>query len=95
MGTMIPKIRPEVINASLISTVVFFGFTKRSSRVILRNLDVSSDINYAYEASATIFETLRANNETTIIDAINGIALKSLAGTLSNVEIRVEHKYLE
>ena len=88
---------PDIIKDTAFSTAVFFGFTNRSSRLIINNLDAANDLLFKFNPTANVgsFFTLEAGVEPlTVVDGVMGISVKANAGQTILFEVLASHAQL-
>lgn len=71
---------PETLKGTAFSGGVFFGFSRRTSRVIVRNKDSTDDLLYHFQPASAdaVFSTLeQGKDDVEIVDSVMGIHVKA------------------
>lgn len=100
----VPNLGPEVIKGTAISTGVFFGFRRLTSRILIKNLSPDEDLSYHFLLISTDSEytTIPAGPDgvaadarpETIVDSVMGINVKAPAGQTIAFEAVAMFDYL-
>ena len=81
MGSNIPSLGPTIITKIANSAGVFFGFKRRSARVLVKN-NGAVPLKYHFEllSDGADFATLEVGGKETVVDQVMGIHVKTASG---------------
>lgn len=93
----IPNLVPEVLKGTAISTGVFYAFQKRTSSVMIKNVDSTNPLLYHFQpasADSPFLTIAQGGPEETILSRVTGIHIKANAGQTALFEIIGKVDYL-
>ena len=73
---------PETLKGTAFSGGVFFGFSRRTSRIIVKNKDATNDLLYHFQPASAdaVFSTLEQGGaDVEVVDSVMGIHVKGNA----------------